>query len=387
MTTTALGGQDELTAAFEVDASVVPDGRLIPAELTILPDRAPIVVRAGTRQVGVLPGMYRAASIQWSWSASSGEIWPADEVTSPGQAIFMPPPTSEHVVLTAKAAIRLERPAGGGVETHTVNVARSIHLLTPVTGALLSGGIIDGYNIGEYLDPNDPEVRRRYGITSSVYEMYPDRFAVPEWFYRVTPEIKDMHIAEHQTLGLHVIDFPWKSLGMPQYIALDVNLVRKIEDLRALMVADGFQISEFKAIYGFRPPSFNLGKIDEEADTTLKVPFSQHQYGRALDLIIDEDGDLKLDDLNKDGKIDIYDAAVIMHYVNILDRQYRAEGRMEIVGGAGLYTHNDFLERSAAVGQTPYIHVDTRGYLGQGGTLVRWPSAWPDGTTIRWGQI
>jgi hypothetical protein len=194
-------------------------------------------------------------------------------------------------------------------------------------------------------------------------------------------------ISPNIDMGLWTIDFPWKTLGMPQYIALDYHLVRKLEDLMALMREDGYVITRWVPIYGFRPPAFNLGKIQSESESTLKVPFSQHQYGRAIDLIIDEDGDGWLDDLNFDGVIDIHDAEVIMHYVNILDRRYRTEGRMEMVGGAGLYTHNDFLERAEMIGQTPYVHIDTRGFLEDGGWLVRWPATYDDGTPIPWGSL
>lgn len=127
-------------------------------------------------------------------------------------------------------------------------------------------------------------------------------------------------------------------------------------------------------------------------DTNLKMPFSQHQFGRAIDLIVDEDGDGVLDDLNGDGVADIHDAAVIMYYVNLLDRRYREEGRMAMVGGAGVYTDNDFVQRPW---QSPYIHIDTRGFLNSRGNLIRWTSGsmvanesvWPDGTTVRFGAI
>jgi hypothetical protein len=169
---------------------------------------------------------------------------------------------------------------------------------------------------------------------------------------------------------------------MPQYIALDYNLIRKLEDLIDLMNADGFAIERFTIVYPFRSPYYNLTSIEEDGQETLKAPFSMHQYGKALDIVLDQDGDLVIDDLNQDGQIDIHDPEVIMHYVNLLDRKYREEKDPRL-GGAGLYTHTDFHERK----QTPYIHFDVRGFTSPNGNLVRWPSHWPDGTPIRWGQI
>jgi hypothetical protein len=171
-----------------------------------------------------------------------------------------------------------------------------------------------------------------------------------------------------------VMDFPWMSFGLPQYVALDINLIQKLEDLITIMREDGHKVTRFVPIYGFRPPWFNLGTIESNPDTNLKVPFSMHQYGRAVDFIIDEDGDGVIDDLNGDGKHDIHDAAVIMYYVNLLDRKYREEKRMHLVGGAGLYPEHDFNERPA---KTPYIHVDTRGFVREDNSLYRWPTNWP----------
>lgn len=378
--------QTEIEAAFNLEARVVLAEPQPDAELIVLPSRAPVIVRAEAAQTGVLPALMRETRRTYRWTASAGRIWPSDQDERPGEAVFMPPEQSACVTLTAEVLIDVARRADGG---ETVQVARRAELraLTPVSSQAMTSGVLDGYPIGEYLDPNAPKVKEAYGIESDWFETYPDRYAVPAWYYKITRDLKSLRISPNLTLDLWTIDFPWMSLGMPQYVALDMHLVWKLEDVLTLMRADGYAVTTFKPIYGFRPPAFNLGKIASEIDTTLKVPFSQHQYGRALDVIVDENGDNMMDDLNGDGVIDIHDASVVMHYVNILDRQYRAEGRMEMVGGAGLYTHHDFLEREQAVGQTPYIHIDTRGFLRGDGRLIRWPDKWPDDTWIQWGKI
>jgi hypothetical protein len=207
-------------------------------------------------------------------------------------------------------------------------------------------------------------------------------------FYKVEESTRNLRIAPHQTLGTHTLDYEWFSLGLPQYIALDLHLVAKIEELIDLMNADGVSVTGIVPIYGFRPPVFNGQAIEYSTETNLKGRTSQHLYGRAIDFIIDEDGDGVMDDMNGDGFVDIHDAAVIMHYINILDRRYRSSGRMEMVGGAGMYERHDFKERAAWFKkQTPYIHMDTRGFLRDNGWLVRWPYKWPDGEVILWGEI
>ncbi|MBN1475832.1 hypothetical protein JXA47_03670, partial [Candidatus Sumerlaeota bacterium] len=211
-----------------------------------------------------------------------------------------------------------------------------------------------------------------------------DRFEVPLWFYPVTEESRDWWISPHLRLGEFVLDHTWFSLGMPQWVAIEPRLVSKLEDLAALMHGSGFEFDHFTLIYGFRPPSYNLGRIERDAEETLKSPFSQHMYGQAADLIIDTDGDLRLDDLNGDGEVTVRDAAVIMSFINALDRHYRTEGDPR-VGGAGIYDHHDFFERPIL---SPYAHLDVRGFLRENGTLYRWPANWPDtGEPIRWGEM
>jgi len=56
-----------------------------------------------------------------------------------------------------------------------------------------------------------------------------------------------------------------------------------------------------------------------------------------------------MDDLNRDGRVNIRDARVIEAAVDRVERTHPA-----LVGGCGVYTGN------AAHG--PFVHIDTRGY-------------------------
>ncbi|MCL5270165.1 MAG: hypothetical protein M1457_06375 [bacterium] len=358
------------------------------AELILLPDRYPVALQARVGSTGAPAGDWRETGRSLQWQTDAGAIFAGtDPDTGAPVSYFIPPEGSRMATLTATLEVRLARGDQSRVERRTA----MFRLLAPVDSKAMAGGVLDGFNLGHYIDPADPADTARYNIKSDWYCKYPDKYRVPAFFYRVTPETCDLKIAAHQTLGMHMIDFEWHSLGKTQYIALDLHLVRKLEELLALMQGDGLRATRLVPIYGFRPPSFNLGTLAEPGN--LKEPFSMHQYGRAIDLIVDEDGDHVIDDLNGDGVGDIHDAAVIMHYVNILDRRYRAEGRMDMLGGAGLYTHNDFTQREHYLrakglkSQTAYIHVDTRGFLQDDGTLVRWPDCWPDGQPIRWSKI
>ncbi|MBI1784610.1 hypothetical protein HYR69_05645 [Candidatus Sumerlaeota bacterium] len=370
-------------SCYSLIASVA--GMWSDADVILPPDRDPVVIEAEIKMNGELPAGTKETSRVIRWNAAGGTV----KETSAGQgsvkAEWTMPSESKVTIVEAEAWITLESAAAGGKEKPLIVKKKvAFNFLPPVSSSLMKNGILDGYEIGHYLDPKHAGQKG----DSAMIKKHPERYQVPPFFYRVDAASKGLKISPHLTLGHFVIDYSWGSLGMPQYIAIDPNLVQKMEDLIDLINVDGkFKISGVTPIYGFRSPKFNLGTIDEHPDTNLKVRYSMHQYGRAIDFIVDEDGDLIMDDLNGDGKHDILDAAMIMHYVNILDKKYREAKKMDLVGGAGIYERHDFVGRV----QTPYIHVDTRGFVGSSGNLIRWkeppPECWPDGKPIKWGSI
>lgn len=338
---------------------------------------APIVVEAELFTSGPLPASLTEVSRAVRWRAEAGQVFNGPGNDAVVRSTWTPPQESRLVKLVAEAAIALEpTERRRGQKPAMIEKAVEFVFLTPLPSTYLKYGVIDNYKIGDYPNPSDPTIAERFKLESNWHELYPERYRLPPFFYRVDRNLKPLTISPHLTLGHFTIDYPWHSLGMPQYVTIDLNLVEKLEEMISLIQRDGaFRVTGLKPIYGFRPPAFNLGTIEAAPDTTLKVPFSMHQFGRALDFIIDENGDDVMDDLNGDGVIDMRDAAAIMHYVNILDRKYREEGQWNKVGGAGLYDHHDFEGRV----QTPYIHVDTRGFLRPDKTLVRWPTYWYEG--------
>ena len=76
-------------------------------------------------------------------------------------------------------------------------------------------------------------------------------------------------------------------------------------------------------------------------------------YGDAADVFVDNDGDGRMDDLNRDGRIDSRDAKVILEAVEQVER---AHG--DLAGGVGVYR--------ATRAHGPFAHVDVRG------TPARW---------------
>lgn len=381
---TPIAPEDLTRAEAAYDIRDIQPGLHPGSDVTLLPNQNAIQLSARLKQVGELPSGVREVSRMLLWRSGSGDVRHINSGPEAAEAVWYPPIQSRTVDVQVEATVTVEPAGVANGRREKIAFARRHQFVTPVSSLLLIGGRIDGYDMGHYPDPFDPQIALKFQLESDWYKTHPDRYQVPHYFYRIDTGMKPLRISRHLTLGHFTIDFPWGSLGMPQYIALDPNLVQKLEDLIEMIRQDGrFPISGIAPIYGFRPPSYNLGTIEEFPDTNLKVPFSMHQFGRALDFIIDENKDLQMDDLNGDGVVDMRDAAEIMHYVNLLDRRYRDEGRWEMVGGAGLYDRHDFRGRI----QTPYIHVDTRGFQSENGNLIRWPSKWPDGTPILYGQM
>jgi hypothetical protein len=322
----------------------------------------------------------RSASLEprITWRCDRGRLESNEGAT---ENRFTPPAKSEVATVEAEVSFypkSLDKKPAGAAMTRSA----SLKIISPTPGSMLRNGVLDGFKIGQYLDPRTTKPKK--GHPPSYANLYPDRFLKPDSFYLVDDASRDLRVSEHLRLGDYALDYPWFSLGKRQYIALDYSLVRKYEDLIADLNRAGLQGDKLVLIYGFRSPDYNDSRIEQDGGKTLKALFSMHQYGRAMDLILDADGDLKMDDLDGDGRITVRDAAVLMHYVNILDRRYRDQ-KTPLYGGAGLYDHHDFWERPV---QSPYVHIDTRAFLSGEGNLVRWPGEWPDTRQpIEWGKI
>ncbi|MBE7465912.1 MAG: hypothetical protein HS116_20750 [Planctomycetes bacterium] len=129
-------------------------------------------------------------------------------------------------------------------------------------------------------------------------------------------------------------------------------LVHKLTALRQRLREQGHTVTRFYITSGFRTPAFNK-QIGGAA-------FSRHCYGDAVDLCIDEDGDLKIDDLNGDGRGDELDGLIIAQAAEDLER----EGRVA-AGGIGLY----HWPGEHSVGS--HVHVDCRGFTARWGQRYR----------------
>jgi uncharacterized protein YcbK (DUF882 family) len=84
---------------------------------------------------------------------------------------------------------------------------------------------------------------------------------------------------------------------------------------------------------GFRTPSHNRQVLRAARD-------SRHQYGDAADVVVDANGN---------GRIDAGDERLVVAAVEAVERAHP-----DLVGGMGIYTSQRY--------SVPYVHIDARGW-------------------------
>lgn len=176
--------------------------------------------------------------------------------------------------------------------------------------------------------------------------MMASNYLNPDGFVEVQAVDADLPLSTHFRLGDFLTRDQWET--WPKYAVLEERLVDKLELVVAELLRRGIPVGRVVVLSGFRAPYYNDLQLDEGAARA-----SRHQYGDAADILIDNDGDGRMDDLNGDGRFDLRDARVISEAVAAVERRYP-----ELVGGLGTY---------AAMGPSgPFAHVDVRG------TRARW---------------
>ncbi len=185
------------------------------------------------------------------------------------------------------------------------------------------GSILNGYRIGTYL-------AERFGHHEH-----------PDGFLEVRPGDVDLKVSTHFRLADFVTHDAQADVW-PKYVALSPRLLDKLELVLAkigasakLATTDGAPAEElaFEVHSGFRTPAHNAGVLRAARD-------SRHEYGDAIDVAIDADGD---------GRVTLKDEIVVARAVDVVEEEHP-----ELVGGLGLYVSRHY--------STPYVHIDARGH-------------------------
>ena len=207
-----------------------------------------------------------------------------------------------------------------GIDTMHVNVI----VVIPFND--LKGDYLNGYKIGKY--------------PKSVFRQL-DNYKPPRGFVEITPENKDIFLSPHFKLEQFICK---QESGYPKYAVLKTSLLVKLELILDKMNEKGYPCQTFNIMSGYRTPYYNKA--------IGNVKYSRHQWGDAADIFIDENPkDNMMDDLNKDGRINWKDAAVIY---DIIDNMYGKKFYEKLIGGLGRYKKTN--------NHGPFVHVDTRGY-------------------------
>ncbi|MDF1504184.1 D-Ala-D-Ala carboxypeptidase family metallohydrolase [Roseisolibacter sp. H3M3-2] len=309
----------DLAAGGEVDRAVTPTTRAVTAALTRTdaPSTA-FLTDAALRALGEYRGQ-------------SGKLRLVQQ--APGDSLHAELPAGTAVdVAPADARTGLGRLAVRvGTALQPVSDLRVVRL-TPLSER--RGGRIGRYFVGTW--PTE-RGRARGGLAADA------NYAPPRGLIQVTRENQDTPLSEHFRLR-HFLTHDQRDVW-PKYVVVQPRLLDKLELVLADLESRGIPARGVYVMSGFRTPQYNAGG----GNTAGRASLSRHMYGDAADVWIDNDGDGRMDDLNRDGRVDMRDSQVMAAAVDRVERAHP-----DLVGGVGIYP--------TGPGHGPFTHIDARGY-------------------------
>lgn len=169
-----------------------------------------------------------------------------------------------------------------------------------------------------------------------------EAYANPRGFIEVTQETARVKVSEHFSLGQFLTKN--QSDVWPKYLVLQPRLLDKLELTIAELRREGHAVEGLHVMSGFRTPDYNEPGVGAGGRSAI----SRHQYGDAADVYPDDLGRGRMDDLNRDGRVDLADARILAHAAEVVEEQHP-----ELVGGIGIYP--------ATSAHGPFVHIDARG--------------------------
>jgi hypothetical protein len=193
--------------------------------------------------------------------------------------------------------------------------------------AHLHKGRLNGYLIGSYPRPGSKH--------ATAYQP-------PRGFIEVTRSTENTLISPHFKLGEFVTK---QGGGYPRYVVLRELLPLKLEAILDEAHRRGIEARTFTNMSGYRTPAYNRGLGN--------VQLSRHQFGDASDIFVDDaPRDGRMDDLNRDGKMNVDDSRALAQIVEWMSVR---QGNESLTGGLGVYESNP--------AHGPFVHVDARGFV------------------------
>ncbi len=254
----------------------------------------------------------------------------------------------QNQLLVTNAGYSYYRSTTGDSPLGTVFFGQLLNPLVDQTGALQ----INNQHIAIEINDITGWLPEQAVLNPNSIRLHPHQYDQPEWFYPVTAENRTGYVIP----GLRWEQFDHDSYvrqtedsSITRYIPVERRLITELNDLREKLLEQNLP-HQLTLLAGSRNPAYNLAGIGQPGN--LKAIFSRHQYGDAVDLIVDSTGDGRLDDLTGDGQITVEDAKILAETIRTIRRE------SGIQGGIGLYDHHDVKNRI----QTPYLHIDQRGF-------------------------
>jgi len=196
--------------------------------------------------------------------------------------------------------------------------------------SMIKGGSLNGFELGAYPEAGDARD--------------PGYYATPDYFYYLTKDLLPLYISEHIHLGDLACDV---RSPVPQYFTLCYELVDKLEAIKAELKRRGLPSRYHWIGGGFVSPKSNRMRRAAHGGAAR---LSRHLYGEAMDFLIDESPrNGVMDDLNRDGAVNVGDAVFLRELIRSLEKAGKC-----VPGGIGVYAppNNSRVQ----------LHVDTRGH-------------------------
>ena len=206
-----------------------------------------------------------------------------------------------------------------------------LHVFVMVPATAVRGGVLNGYRIGQY--PAKP--LNGHAI-----------YRPPAGFVEVTKKNEDTKISPHFRLKQFVCKQGPRD-QFPKYLVIHERLPLKLEAALQLVNSFGFDADTLYVMSGYRTPFYNHAIGD--------VLFSMHQWGSAADVFVDTHDKGVMDDLTRDGHVDLQDSKFLY---DAIERMLSRPGFERFQGGMGYYPPTS--------AHPPFVHVDVRG------TKARW---------------
>jgi hypothetical protein len=206
-----------------------------------------------------------------------------------------------------------------------------VHAFVMVPATEVKNGVLNGYRIGDY--PSTPLKGN-------------PMYLRPAGFIEVTKDNQDTKVSPHFTLKQFLCKED-TTRTFPKYVVLKERLPLKLEAVLERVNELGITVETLNVMSAYRTPYYNHAIGD--------VPYSMHQWGSAADIYVDPQKKNRMDDLNRDGKVDIGDAKFLYDEI---ERMLATKEHQRFQGGMGYYPANS--------AHPPFVHVDVRG------TAARW---------------